>query len=170
MSVEQPSTKRSKKADAKANASGSTVSAAADVNDHKHLNASLTLLRTQDDLIALAGLPLDHDLVIDNFKLCAIIRGIVAASEAGSMFDETEVSMRICGRSPRAVRCRLKSTPCLFSLFFKPLVLENKTRKAKKQTTVLFEITHSTTPAIFFIVLTRCSAPIDLKLDVVRLD
>ena len=54
MSVEQPSTKRSKKADAKANASGSTVSAAADVNDHKHLNASLTLLRTQDDLIALA--------------------------------------------------------------------------------------------------------------------
>ena len=44
MSVEQPSTKRSKKADAKANASGSTVSAAgapaADVNDHKHLNAS----------------------------------------------------------------------------------------------------------------------------------
>ena len=104
MSVEQPSTKRSKKADAKANASRSTVSAAADVNDHKHLNASLTLLRTQDDLIALAGLPLDHDLVIDNFKLCAIIRGIVAASEAGSMFDETEVSMRICGRSPRAVR------------------------------------------------------------------
>ena len=104
MSVEQPSTKRSKKADAKANASGSTVSAAVDVNDHKHLNASLTLLRTQDDLIALAGLPLDHDLVIDNFKLCAIIRGIVAASEAGSMFDETEVSMRICGRSPRAVR------------------------------------------------------------------
>ena len=104
MSVEQPPTKRSKKADAKANASGSTVSAAADVNDHKHLNASLTLLRTQDDLIALAGLPLDHDLVIDNFKLCAIIRGIVAASEAGSMFDETEVSMRICGRSPRAVR------------------------------------------------------------------
>ena len=51
MSVEQPSTKRSKKADAKANASGSTVSAAVDVNDHKHLNASLTLLRTQDDLI-----------------------------------------------------------------------------------------------------------------------
>ena len=45
----------------------------------------------------------------------------------------------------------LKSTPCLFSLFFKPLVLENKTRKAKKQTTVLFEITHSTTPAIFFL-------------------
>ena len=45
----------------------------------------------------------------------------------------------------------LKSTPCLFSLFFKPLVLENKTRKAKKQTTVLFEIKHSTTPAIFFI-------------------
>ena len=109
MRVEQPSTKRSKKADAKANASGSTVSAAVDVNDHKHLNASLTLLRTQDDLIALAGLPLDHDLVIDNFKLCAIIRGIVAASEAGSMFDETEVSMRICGRSPRAVRscCRI---------------------------------------------------------------
>ena len=68
MSVEQPSTKRSKKADAKANASGSTVSAAADVNDHKHPNASLTLLRTHDDLIALAGLPLDHDFVIDNFK------------------------------------------------------------------------------------------------------
>ena len=66
MSVEQPSTKRSKKADAKANASRSTVSAAVDVNDHKHLNASLALLRTQDDLIALAGLPLDHDLVIDN--------------------------------------------------------------------------------------------------------
>ena len=43
----------------------------------------------------------------------------------------------------------LKSTPCLFSLFFKPFVLENKTRKAKKQTTVLFEIKHSTTPAIF---------------------
>ena len=43
----------------------------------------------------------------------------------------------------------LKSTPCLFSLFFKPFVLENKTRKAKKQTTVLFEITHSTTPASF---------------------
>ena len=87
-----------------ANASGSTVSAAVDVNDHEHLDDSLTLLRTHDDLIALAGLPLDHDLVIDNFKLCAIIRGIVAASEAGSMFDETEVSMRICGRSPRAVR------------------------------------------------------------------
>ena len=63
-----------------------------------------------------------------------------------------------------------KSTPCLFSLFFKPFVLENKTRKAKKQTTVLFEITHTITPAIFFIVMTRCSAPIDLKLDVVRLD
>ena len=154
MSVEQPSTKRSKKADAKANASGSTVSAAVDVNDHKHLNASLTLLRTHDDLIALAGLPLDHDLVIDNFKLCAIIRGIVAASEAGSMFDETEVSMRICGRSPRAVRScyRIITTPCLFSLFFKPFVLENKTRnKAKKQTTVLFEIKHSTTPAFFFL-------------------
>ena len=69
MSVEQPSTKRSKKADATANASGSTVSAAVDVNDHKHMDASLTLLRTQDGLIALAGLPLDHDLVIDNFKL-----------------------------------------------------------------------------------------------------
>ena len=27
----------------------------------------------------------------------------------------------------------LKSTPCLFSLFFKPLVLENKTRKAKSK-------------------------------------
>ena len=54
MSVEQPSTKRSKKANDKANASGSTVSAAVDVNDHKHLNASVTLLRTQDDLIALA--------------------------------------------------------------------------------------------------------------------
>ena len=52
MSVEQPSTKRSKKADAKANASGSTVSAAVDVNDHKHLNASLTLLRTQDTTFA----------------------------------------------------------------------------------------------------------------------
>ena len=68
MSVEQPSTKRSKKADAKANASGSTVSAAGDVNDHKHLNASLTLLRTQDDLIALAGLTLDHDLVIKSWS------------------------------------------------------------------------------------------------------
>ena len=45
----------------------------------------------------------------------------------------------------------LKSTPCLFSLFSKPFVLENKTRKAKKQTTVLFEIKHSTTPAIFFL-------------------
>jgi len=29
------------------------------------------------------------------------------------------------------------------------LLRTNKTRKAKKQTTVLFEITHSTTPAIF---------------------
>ena len=45
----------------------------------------------------------------------------------------------------------LKSPPCFFSLFFKPSVLENKTRKAKKQTTVLFEIKHSTTPAIFFL-------------------
>ena len=43
----------------------------------------------------------------------------------------------------------LKSPPCFFSLFFKPSVLENKTRKAKKQTIVLFEITRSTTPAIF---------------------
>ena len=43
----------------------------------------------------------------------------------------------------------LKSPPCFFPLFFKPPVLENKARKAKKKTTVLFEITHSTTPAIF---------------------
>ena len=43
----------------------------------------------------------------------------------------------------------LKSPPCFFSLFFKPPVLENKTRKAKKKTTVLFEITRSTKPAIF---------------------
>ena len=57
MSVEQPPTKRSKKADDKANASGSAVSAAVDVNYHKHLNASLTLLRTHDDLIALAPKP-----------------------------------------------------------------------------------------------------------------
>ena len=115
MSVEQPSTKRSKKADAKANASGSTVSAAVDVNDHKHLNASLTLLRTQDDLIALAGLPLDHDLVIDNFKLCAIIRGIVAASEAGSMFDETEVSPHASPNSRRTKHVRQKSKQQYFS-------------------------------------------------------
>ena len=112
MILEQPPTKRSKKADYEVNASGSTVSAAVDVNDHEHLDDSLTLLRTHDDLIALAGLPLDHDLVIDNFKLCAIIRGIVAASKAGSMFNETEVSMRICGRSPRAVR----SCYCIIAL------------------------------------------------------
>ena len=104
MSLEQPPTKRSRKDDEEANAPGSTASAAVDVNDHEHLDDSLTLLRTHDDLKALAGLPLDHGVVIDNFKLCAIIRGIVAASKAGSMFDETEVSMRICGTSARAVR------------------------------------------------------------------
>ena len=68
MSLEQPPTKRSKKAGDEANASGSTVSAAVDVNAHEHLDDSLTLLRTHDNLTALAGLPLDHDLVIENFK------------------------------------------------------------------------------------------------------
>ena len=46
MILEQPPTKRSKKADYEVNASGSTVSAAVDVNDHEHLDDSLTLLRT----------------------------------------------------------------------------------------------------------------------------
>ena len=51
MSVEQPSTKRSKKADAKANASGSTVSAAVDVNDHKHLNAPRRAISKNDGFL-----------------------------------------------------------------------------------------------------------------------
>ena len=59
MILEEPPTKRSKKADYEANAPGSTLFAVVDVNDHEHLDDSLTLLRTHDDLIALAGLLLE---------------------------------------------------------------------------------------------------------------